>query len=163
MAGPERMSQEITNEEIARRFERLALLMEIRGEDQFRIRSYRNAAQTIADWNAPLSRITAEEGGAGLQKIPGIGKAISAKIIELLTSGTFATWEQLTAETPESVLDLLTIDGIGLKTATELHQRFKISTLDDLAAFVSGGGLELVDGIGEKTAEKIVKAVSGEQ
>ena len=150
-----RAGKAVTNEEIAERFYRLANLMEIRGEDRFRIRSYRNAAETIETWPTPLKRIASEEGLKGLQSIPGIGKAISGKIIELLEKGTFDAWEKLTAETPATVLDLLKVSGIGLKTASILYQQFKISSLTDLKQFVAGGGLELVDGVGEKSAERI--------
>src|SRR5919199_4057751 len=145
----------MTNEEIARRFERLALLMEIRGEDKFRVRSYRNAADMIETWPTSVARIAGEEGVKGLQTIPGVGKAISGKIVELLEKGTFEAWEKLTEETPETTLDLLSVGGIGLKTAATLHQQFKISSLEDLRKFVAGGGLEMVDGIGEKSAERI--------
>src|SRR5919199_1170936 len=99
----------MTNEEIARRFERLALLMEIRGEDRFRIRSYRNAAEMIEVWPTPLEKIAREEGVKGLQAIPGVGRAISGKIVQLVEGGTFAAYERLTAETPETVLDLLNV------------------------------------------------------
>ena len=143
------------NEAIAERFKRLANLMEIRGDDQFRVRSYRNAAEMIETWPTPLKQIAAEDGVKGLQQLPGVGKAISAKIIELLDKGTFDAWEKLTAETPETTLDLLRVGGIGLKTASTLHQQFKISSLDDLKRFVEGGGLEMVDGVGEKSAERI--------
>jgi DNA polymerase (family 10) len=147
------------NEAIAERFSRLANLMEIRGDDHFRIRSYRNAAEMIETWPTPLSAIAAAEGAKGLQAIPGIGKAISGKILELLEKGTFEAWEKLTAETPETVLDLLRVGGVGLKTASTLHRQFKISSLEDLKQFVAGGGLEMVDGIGEKSAERITSSL----
>lgn len=147
------------NEAIAERFQRLANLMEIRGEDQFRIRSYRNAAEMIETWPTPLERTARDEGAKGLQAIPGVGKAISAKIIELLERGTFEAWEKLTAETPATTLDLLRVGGIGIKTAATLHQKFKISSIDDLKKFVAGGGLDLVDGIGDKSAERIKESL----
>jgi DNA polymerase (family 10) len=149
----------MTNDEIARKFERLATLMELRGEDRFRVRSYRNAAEVIETWSSPVGRIAREEGLKGLQTLPGVGKAISSKIVELLERGTFDAYEKLTAETPESVLDLLDVSGIGLKTASTLYQQFKISSPADLARFVAGGGLELVDGVGEKTAERITESL----
>ncbi len=149
----------MNNEAIAVRFQKLATLMELRGEDQFRIRSYRNAAETIETWPTPLAVIAREEAAKGLQTIPGIGRAISGKIIELLERGTFDAWEKLTLETPVTVLDLLEVGGIGMKTAATLHQKFKISSLDDLKKFVAGGGLELVDGIGEKSAERIQESL----
>lgn len=149
----------MTNDEIARRFERFAVLLEIRGEDKFRVRSYRNAAEVIETWPTPLSEIAREGGAKGLQSLPTVGKAISAKIVELLERGTFEAYERLTAETPETVLDLLDVAGVGMKTAGLLHQRFKISSLDDLAQFVAGGGLELIDGVGERTAERIAESL----
>ena len=147
------------NESIARRFYRLAALMDIRGDDPFRLRSYRNAAEAIETWPTPMQKIAAAEGVAGLQAIPGVGKAIAGKILELLERGTFDAWERIIAETPETVLDLLEIPGIGPKTAALLHQKFKVSSLEALRKFVDGGGLELVDGIGPKTAERIKESL----
>ena len=145
----------MNNEAIARRFYQLATLMEIRGDDPFRLRSYRNAAEAIEVWPTQLKQIAEAEGAEGLQGIPGVGKAIAGKVLELMEKGTFDAWERLTAETPETVLELMEIPGIGPKTAAMLHQRFKVSSLEDLKKFVDGGGLELVDGIGPKTAERI--------
>ncbi|MDT5272833.1 MAG: polymerase [Acidobacteriota bacterium] len=156
----------MTNEELARRFGRLALLMEIRGDDKFRVRSYRNAAETLETWPSSIAGIAREEGQKGLQTLPGVGKAISGKIVELLERGTFDAWERLKEETPETVLDLLEVEGVGVKTAATLYQQFKISSLEDLSKFVEGGGLDLVDGVGEKTAERIARsarALSGRQ
>ena len=152
----------MNNNAIARRFSRLAALMEVRGDDPFRLRSYRNAAEAIEVWPTPLKEIAEKEGVAGLQEIPGVGKAIAGKVIDLLAKGSFDAWDRLTAETPETVLDLLEIPGIGPKTAALLHQRFKVSSLEDLKAFVSSGGLEMVDGIGPKTAERIKEALAAD-
>ena len=149
----------MTNEEIARRFERFAVLLEIRGEDKFRVRSYRNAAEVIESWPTPLSEIAREGGAKGLQTLPTVGKAISAKIVELLARDTFEAYEKLTVETPETVLDLLDVSGVGMRMAAVLHQQFKISSLDDLSKFVAGGGLELVDGVGERTVERIAESL----
>ena len=148
------------NKEIARRFHRLSALMEVRGDDPFRLRSYRNAAEAIEVWPTSLKEIADKGGVEGLQEIPGVGKAIAGKVVELLSMGTFDAWERLTAQTPETVLDLLEIPGIGPKTAALLHQRFKVSSLQDLKTFVASGGLDMVDGIGPKTAERIKEALS---
>jgi DNA polymerase (family 10) len=148
------------NESIARRFHQISALMDIRGDDPFRLRSYRNAAEAIEVWPTSVAEIARAEGVAGLQTIPGVGKAIAGKIVDLVERGTFDAWEKLTTETPATVLDLLDIPGIGPKTAAMLHQKFKISSLEDLRRFVEGGGLDLVDGIGPKLAEKIKENLS---
>jgi DNA polymerase (family 10) len=148
------------NEQIARRFNRMAALMEVRGEDSFRIRSYRMAAEAIETWPVAMNQIVTTEGANGLQEIPGVGKALAGKIVELVERGTFDAWERLTAETPESVLDLLDLPGVGPKTAAMLHKKFKVSSLDELRKFVAGGGLETVDGIGPKGAERISSALA---
>ncbi|HEV7906012.1 MAG TPA: helix-hairpin-helix domain-containing protein [Pyrinomonadaceae bacterium] len=147
------------NEEIARRFERLALIMEIRGDDRYRVRSYRNAAEIIETWPVPVAQIARAEGAKGLQAIPSVGRAISSKIVELSERGTFEAYEKLTAETPETVLELLDVSGVGIKTAATLYQQFKISSREDLKQFVAGGGLEMVDGVGERTAERIAASL----
>jgi DNA polymerase (family 10) len=150
------------NDAIARRFFRLAALMEIRGDDPFRLRSYRNAAEAIEVWPTPLKEIAEKEGVAGLQEIPGVGKAIAGKVIDLLERGTFDAWDRLTAETPETLLDLTELPGIGPKTAAALHQRFNVSSIPELETFVASGGLDQVDGIGPKTAEKIKEALENQ-
>jgi DNA polymerase (family X) len=148
------------NEQIARRFNRMAGLMEIRGEDSFRLRSYRMAAEAIETWPTPVKEIAAREGATGLQEIPGVGKALAGKIVDLVERGTFDAWERLIAETPETVLDLLELPGVGPKTAAMLHQKYQIASLADLRKFAAGGGLETADGIGPKTAERIKSNLS---
>lgn len=133
--------------------------MDIRGDDPFRLRSYRNAAEAIETWPTPMQKIAAEDGIVGLQSVPGVGKAIAGKILELLDRGTFDAWERIIKETPEGVLDLLDIPGIGPKTAAMLHQKYKVSSREALKEFVAGGGLELVEGIGPKTAERIKESL----
>jgi len=146
---------DMNNEEIARRFNQMGSLMEVRGEDSFRVRSYRMAAEAIETWPIEMKVIESEQGLAGLLEIPGVGKALAGKIVELVQTGTFDAWDRLTAETPATVLDLLELPGVGPKTAATLHQKFKIASLDDLRKFTEGGGLEMVDGIGPKSAERI--------
>ena len=149
----------MNNEEIARRFNQMGSLMEVRGEDSFRVRSYRMAAEAIETWPIEMKVIESEQGLAGLLEIPGVGKALAGKIVELVQTGTFDAWERLTAETPATVLDLLDLPGVGPKTAATLHQKFKIASLDDLRKFTAGGGLEMVDGIGPKSAERIKRSL----
>ena len=145
----------MTNLEIARIFRRLADLLELRGENPFKVRSCRTAAETIEDTLTPLAELL-EQGGVGaLRELPGIGEAISKKISDLLLTGSFKLWDEVRREVPESVLDLLEVDGIGLKTLHILYHQFHLTNLPDFISFVEGGGLDSVPGMGEKLQQRI--------
>jgi DNA polymerase (family 10) len=145
----------MTNQEIAEVFRRLANLMELGEENPFKLRSYRTAADTIEDWPKPLAEIVAEGGQDGLRELPGVGDAISKKIVDLLITGTFNAYEKAKAKIPETILDLLKVDGLGFKTLQILHSQFQLTNLDDFAKFVAGGGLDSVPRLGEKTQARI--------
>jgi DNA polymerase (family 10) len=145
----------MTNQEIAAIFHRIAALMELRDDNPFKIRSYRAAAEVIEDTPTPLAQIAAEGGAARLRELPSVGEAISKKILEILATGTCKLYEELKAEVPETVLDLLRVEGVGMKTAQMLYRQFRITNLDDFAKFVAGGGLHSVPHLGEKAHERI--------
>jgi DNA polymerase (family X) len=145
----------MTNQEIAGVFRRLADLMELGEDNPFKIRAYRTAAETIEDTTTPLADMVSEGGVSRLRELPGVGEAISGKIVDLLETGTFNAYEEIKAKIPETTLDLLGVDGVGLKTLQILYQRFQITNLDDFAKFVEGGGLNSVPHIGAKTQERI--------
>lgn len=149
----------MTNQEIADTFRRLARLMELAEENFFKVRSYQSAADTIEDWPQPLAEIVAEKGATGLRELPGIGEAISRKIIDLLATGTFKAYEEIKSRIPETTLDLLKIDGLGIKTLKILYQQFCLTNLDDFAKFVAGGGLGSVPNLGEKTQARISQSL----
>ncbi len=143
------------NHEIAAVFRRLADLMELGEENPFKLRAYRTAAETIEDTTTPLAEMIEAGGVARLRELPGVGEAISRKIVELLETGTFKAYEEIKAKIPESTLDLLKVDGLGMKTLQILYSRFQITNLEDFAKFVAGGGLDSVPRLGEKTQDRI--------
>ncbi|HMV49029.1 MAG TPA: helix-hairpin-helix domain-containing protein [Blastocatellia bacterium] len=145
----------MTNSEIAEVFRRLANLMELGEENFFKIRSYRTAAETIEDWPKPLAELVAAGHPEALRELPGVGEAISKKIVDLLATGTFKAYQDITAEIPDSTLDLLKVDGVGMKMLHTLYKQFCLTNLEDFAKFVAGGGLNSVPGVGEKTQMKI--------
>ena len=145
----------MTNQQIADVFRRLADLMELGEDNPFKIRAYRAAADTIEDTTTPLAEMVSEGGVARLRELPGVGEAISKKIIELLETGAFKAYEEIKAKIPETTLDLLKVQGVGLKTLQFLYQRFQITNFDDFAKFVEGGGLASVPRLGEKTQDRI--------
>lgn len=150
----------MTNQQIAEVFRRLASLLELRGENFFKVRSYQSAADTIEDWPQPLAELVAEKGTAGLRELPGIGEAISKKIVDLLSTGSFKLWDEVRAEIPESTLDLLQVDGVGIKTLKIFYHQFCLTNLDDFAKFVAGGGLNSVEGLGEKLQARIRSSIA---
>jgi DNA polymerase (family 10) len=129
--------------------------MELGEDNPFKIRAYRTAAETIEDTSTPLSEMVSGGGVASLRELPGVGEAISKKIVELLETGALKAYEEIRTKIPETTLDLLRVEGIGLKTLQLLYQRFQITNLDDFAKFVEGGGLTSVERLGEKTQERI--------
>lgn len=145
----------MSNPEIAEIFRRIAALMELRHDDPFKIRSYRAASELIDELTTPLSDLAEKGGAAELRKLPGIGEAISRKIIDILNTGTTKLYEDLKAEIPVTTLDLLSIDGIGMKTLEVLREQFQLTNLDDFAKFVAGGGLESVPRLGERAQARI--------
>lgn len=149
----------MTNQEIASVFRRLADLMELGEGNPFKLRAYRAAAETIEDTTTPLAEMVEAGGVARLRELPGVGEAISKKIVELLETGTFKAYEEIKAEIPETVLDLLKVEGVGMKTLQILYDQFHITNLDDFARFVAGGGLMSVPRMNEKIQARIRAAL----
>ena len=133
-------------------------MLEFKNENPFKLRSYQMAAETIGSMGTPIAEIAA--GGADeLQKIPGIGKTISAQILEVVQTGKSQYFEELSADVPATVLDLRKVSGVGLKTAQLLYRDFGVKSLEELKTLAEGGGLTSVPGLGEKTIARIKKAL----
>lgn len=145
----------VDNSELARLLQQIADMLEFKNENPFKFRSYQMAAETIGSMGTPIAEIVARGGASELQKIPGIGKTISSQILEILEFGKSSYFEELTRDVPATVLDLRKVSGIGLKTAQLLYRDFGIKSLDELKAFVEGGGLSSVPGLGDKTTARV--------
>jgi DNA polymerase (family 10) len=150
----------IDNREVASVLNRIADLLEFNDENPFKLRSYRMAAETVDEMQASVAEMAARGGPAELQKIPGIGKSISALIVEIVQTGTSSYLQSLAEQTPETVLDLRRVSGIGLKTSQTLFREFGIKSLEDLKAFTEGGGLGSVAGLGEKSIARIKSSLA---
>lgn len=148
------------NTEIARILQQISDMLEFKNENPFKQRSYSMAAETIGSMGTPVIDIVAQGGATELQKIPGIGKTISAQILEIVESGKSAYFQELTQDVPASVLDLRSISGIGLKTAQLLYRDFGVKSLEDLKTLAEGGGLKSVSGLGEKTISRIKQSIA---
>ncbi|MGH9823695.1 MAG: helix-hairpin-helix domain-containing protein, partial [Blastocatellia bacterium] len=121
--------------------------------------AYSAAADAVEDLKEPISDFVDRGGEAELQKIPGIGKAISKQIVEFVRSRTCPALEELTKDLPLTVLELTKVSGIGLKTAQVLFRNFGIKGLADLKTFADGGGLKSVPGLGEKTTARVLRSI----
>ncbi len=137
----------MTNAEIARELQLLGDLLEIQGESAFKVGAYRRARETIEALPEPLAKIRDRD---GLEKIPGVGKAISSKIEELLDGGTMKALVAAERTTPRGVADLLAVPGIGPKKAAKLHADLGIAGLDDLRTALDDGRAAKVLGTGEQ-------------
>ncbi|MCL4457430.1 MAG: DNA polymerase/3'-5' exonuclease PolX [Nitrospirae bacterium] len=143
------------NQEIAKIFDEIAELLEIKGENPFRIRAYRRAAQNIEGMSKNIEDVAHEE----LLKIPGIGQDLAGKIEEYLKTGRMQAYDELKHEVPEGLLTLLSVPGLGPKTSKLLYDKLKIKDIDDLERLAAAHKLAGLPGIKEKTEENILKGI----
>ncbi len=145
------------NLDVARTLTELADLLEIQGASPFRIRAYRNAVNTINSLSQPLKDMVAA--GEDLTELPGVGKSVAKYIGEFLTSGSISRLEEVSAEFPRSLVQLMRLDGVGPKKARKLFEELDVRTVDDLAAELEAGRVQTLDGFGVKSAAKILDAI----
>lgn len=143
----------MTNKEIAQHFRKLGQIMELHGENPFKIRSYSNAYRTLRSLEQPLSEMDAEEIG----QIKGVGKAIQGKIRELLETGKMNTLEKYRAKTPAGVEEMLNIKGFGPKKIMAVWEGLGVESVGELLYAVNENRLVELKGFGKKTQEELRK------
>lgn len=143
------------NTEIAGIFNNIADLLEIKGENPFRIRAYRKAAFNITGIGKDISSISAVE----LLEIPGVGHDLAAKIEEYLKTGKVEAYEKLKLEAPETLIDMLAIPGLGPKTVSLLYRGHNIRDIDSLEKLAREHRLSGLPGIKDKTEAGIIKGI----
>ncbi len=144
------------NQEIAQVFNEIADLLEIKGADNpFRIRAYRRAAQNIEGLSKKIETLSIED----LVKIPGIGQDLADKIINYINSGHIEILDELKNEIPEGVFHIMSVPGIGPKTAKLLYEKFGIKDIDELARLASEHKLSTLSGVKSKTEDNILKGI----
>ncbi|MEM9353135.1 MAG: DNA polymerase/3'-5' exonuclease PolX [Planctomycetota bacterium] len=149
----------MTNKDIAGVFDQLADLLEFQDANPFRVRSYRSGARKIGDLSEPVSAVVADE-SRSLTDMDGIGKALSEKIVELLTTGRLAALDELKAVVPESVLALMRVPGMGPKKAAVLYKELGVESLDDLREACEAHRVQELKGFGKKTEETLLKGIA---
>lgn len=145
------------NRELAKIFTDIADLLDIKGENRFRILSYRRAAETITNLPEQLADVVAQ--GRDPAEFPGIGEAISKKIIEALETGKVSFLEKLKEELPESLLEMLRVRGVGPRAVKTVYEQLGIKTLDELEAAAQADRLSGLPGFGKRSQEKILEAI----
>ncbi len=147
----------VHNADIAAVFDEIADLLDIQGENPFRIRAYRNAARTVQDLGRELREMV--EAGEDLKALPGIGEDLAEKIVEMVQTGACTALQKLRSRFPPGVTDLLRIPGLGPKRVKILYRDLKIDSLAQLEAAAREGKIRDLPGFGEKTEQNILQAI----
>lgn len=145
------------NKLVADIFYRIADLLDVNGETFFKTRAYRKAAQTIETLDENIEIVSKEK---RLQLIPGIGESLAKKIKEIVETDRLEYYEKLKKETPEGVIDLLEILGLGPKKVSALYRNLSISNISDLKEACSKGKLRNLEGFGEITEKNILRGIT---
>jgi DNA polymerase (family 10) len=143
------------NQAISNVFNEIADLLEIKGENTFRIRAYRRAAQNVEGLPDDVSKLSKKE----LLEIPGIGHDLAEKILEYVSTGKVSSLEELKKQVPGDIVSLLSVPGLGPKTVKLLHDKLKIKNMDELELLAREHKLSGLPGIKEKTEENIIKGI----
>jgi DNA polymerase (family 10) len=146
----------MTNQEIAQILLRISELLDIRGENPFKIRAYAKASQTIENLTYQLSSL---EDKSKIGELPGIGEGIAKKIKELLETGKLAYYEELKKSEYAPLAEFLKIPGMGPKHAKLVYDKLGIKSLEELEKAAEGGKLRGLHGLGEKVEQNILQGI----
>jgi DNA polymerase (family 10) len=144
------------NFEVARQFDLMADVLELKGENPFRVRAYRRAAQNLQSLTEDVESVARE---GRLEEIPGVGADLAGKIQEYLQSGRIKEVVAATKGIPSGVVELMNVPGIGPRTAKLLYEREGITGIDELDQRARAGGLRGLPGIQAKTEQNILKGI----
>ncbi|MFP4138937.1 MAG: DNA polymerase/3'-5' exonuclease PolX [Planctomycetota bacterium] len=145
------------NAQIADIFEEISDLLELKDANEFRIRSYQNAARSIRDMSQRLADLAEE--GEDLSELPNIGEKTAEKIHEILEKGTCRRLEDLRDELPQALTEVMKVPGVGPRKAMKIHRELDVDDLDDLRQACRDGKVRTLEGFGEKTEEKILDGI----
>jgi DNA polymerase (family X) len=146
----------MTKKEIAEVFEEIGALLDLKGDNPFRVRAYYNAARMIDGLQEDIGTLIKEE---RLTDVKGIGKDSAAKITELYTTGKLAMYDELKASMPQGLLEMLKIPGFGPKRAKLLYDKLKVDSIEKLEAAAKAGKIASLEGFGEKSQQKILEGI----
>lgn len=145
------------NIEIVRILDEVADLLEIQQANPFRVRAYRNAVRTINAHASPLRKLV--EQGADLTELPSIGKGLADNIRELVESGRLTMLDEMAAEVPPGLVELMRLPGVGPKKARKLWDELGVESIDDLEEVAGEGRVAELSGFGPKTQDRILRGI----
>jgi DNA polymerase (family 10) len=146
----------VSNREIASKLLLISELLEITGDNVFKIRAFYRAAEVVEHNNNTVEVMTKEE----LKQVPGIGPAIAKKVREIVETGTCNELEELRSKVPPSLLELLNLEGVGPKTIAVLWKKMNIQSIGDLEKAASGRRIRSLKGFGEKKEKGFLKSIA---
>jgi len=144
------------NREIADIFERMADILEFKGEIPFKVNAYRKASRVIKDLQEDIEQVWQQR---KLRELPGIGNALVKKIDEYLKSGKISKFEEITRDVSPELMNLLNIQNLGPKTLALAYKNLNVNNIQDLLRVISDGSLAQLQGMGQKKVENIQKSI----
>lgn len=147
----------MTREEAAEILQRIALLLELKGENPFKIRAYKSGAEVVEAYAGDIMKLAADNQLAGIK---GIGDALRDKLHEMATTGKLEFFEKLKAEFPEGLFELFEIQGLGPKKIAALYSQLQVGSVADLKRVCESGEAAKISGFGDKTVVKILESIA---
>lgn len=149
----------MTNAEIAAVFGTIAKILDLKGENPFRVRAYQRAEMTIGGLAQDLRGLYEEKGLQGLRDIPGIGEDLSLKIEEMVKTGSLEYLKKIEQEVPAGLFDIMQIPGMGPKKTKFVWETFKVQDIAELEELAKSGKLDGLKGWGDKSVQNILKGI----
>ena len=143
--------------DIAQRLEEIGVLLELTGENPFKVRAYQSGARALESLEEDLDTLI-EEGRLG--EVKGIGKALTEKIIALRQTGQLDFYDKLRASIPDGLIEMLEIPGFGPKKIRKVHEALGVETLEGLEKACASGEIAELPGFGQKSAENILRGIA---
>ena len=140
--------------------ERIGTMLEIKGENPFKVRAYFSGARTLQTMEEDLGEVIRS---GKLGEIPGIGKALTEKVETLFNTGQLEFYEKLVASVPDGLMDLLEVPGLGGKKIKALHEQLAVDSIESLTQACKAGKVAELKGFGEKTQEKILSGIKNRE
>ena len=147
----------MTSAEAAAIFEKIALLMDLKGENTFKVRAYRSGAEIVESYPGDIMKMAQENQLSGIK---GLGEALRDKLHEMATTGSLNFYNNLKAEFPDSIFELFDIQGLGPKGIKQIYTELGVGSIAELKRAIEAGAVAQLAGFGEKKAAKILDGIA---